>query len=197
MDKRSLINLVNTVSEDHLKINTICQCSPYIKDPKVLDRLCREAIETDNHRFREALIKTLKGNPDEANRRFSQIALCSKDPKHRRWALINLSLMECRDAKEAVTHGLRDTHRSVRIAAAFNTGLYDDSDVVNAFEIFFERNRFSLVLDGLRQASKPLLPLVNKVKKTFSEYYHYNDIRGVGDKNPFETISGVPADVTR
>lgn len=185
MDKRSLINLVNTVSEDHLKINAIRQSGPYIKDAKVLDALCRKAIETDNQRFREALIQTLKGNPDEANRRFSQIAICAKDPTHRRWALINLSLMECRDAKEAVVQGLRDTHRSVRIAAAFNTGLYDDSDMVNAFEMFFERNRFSLALDGLRQATKPLLPLINRVKKIYSEYYRYDDNRGVGDKNSF------------
>ena len=185
MDKRSLINLVNTVSEDHLKINAIRQSGPYIKDPKVLDRLCREAIETNNHRFREALIKTLKGSPDEANRRFSQIALCAKDPAHRRWALINLSLMACRDAKEAVMQGLRDSHRSVRIAAAFNVGLYDDSDMVNAFEIFFERNRFSLVLDGLRQATKPFLPLIDKAKKTFNEYYHFDDNRGVADNEPF------------
>ena len=81
--------------------------------------------------------------------------------------------------------GLKDTHRSVRIAAAFNTGLYDDSDLVNAFEIFFERNRFSFVLDGIRQASKPLLPLIKKVKKTFREYYHYDDARAVGDENSF------------
>ena len=185
MDKRSLINLVNTVSEDHLKINAIRPSGPHIKDAKVLDAFCREAIETDNHRFREALIQILKGNPDEANRRFSQIALCAKDPKHRRWALINLSLMECRDAKEAVMQGLRDTHRSVRIAAAFNTGLYDDSDVVNAFEMFFECNRFALFLDGVRQAGKPLLPLIKKVKKTFREYYHYDDTRGFGDENSF------------
>ena len=185
MDKRSLINLVNTVSEDHLKINAIRQSGPYLRNAKILDALCREAIETDSHRFRDALIKTLKGNPEEANRRFAQIALCAKNPAHRRWALINLSLMECRDAKEAVMQGLRDTHRSVRIAAAFNTGLYDDSDVVNAFEIFFERNRFSLVLDGVHQAAKPLLPLINKVKKIYSEYYHFDDTGRVGDENSF------------
>jgi hypothetical protein len=185
MNKRSLMNLVNTASKDHLKINRIRQSDPYIKDPKFLDRLCREAIETDNHRFREALIKTLKGNPEEANRRFSQVALCAKDPAHRRWALINLSLMECRNAREAVMQGLRDTHRSVRIAAAFNTGLYDDSDMVNAFEIFFERNRFSLVADGLRQASKPLLPLIDKAKKIYNEYYRLEDNREAVDKNSF------------
>jgi hypothetical protein len=93
--------------------------------------------------------------------------------------------MECRDAREAVMQGLRDTHRSVRIAAAFNTGLYDDSDMVNAFEIFFERNRFSLVVDGLRQASKPLLPLIDKAKKIYNEYYRLEDNREAVDKNSF------------
>jgi hypothetical protein len=64
------------ISEDHLKTNAIHPSGPHIKDAKVLDALCREAIETDNHRFREALIQILKSNPDEANRRFSQMALC-------------------------------------------------------------------------------------------------------------------------
>ena len=189
MDKRSLINLVNTVSEDHLKINAIRQLDPNIKDADVLNALCREAIETDSHRVRDALIRTLKGNQDEANRRFSQIAIYAKDTTHRRWALINLSLMECHDAKEAVMQGLRDTHRSVRIAAAFNAGLYDDSDVVNALELFFERDRFLLVLDGVRQAGKSLLPLIKKLKKLYSEYYRQDDTNGEGDVNSF---SGYP-----
>lgn len=178
MDKGLLIDLVDTASEDYLKIDIIRQLGPHINDAKVLDALCREAIETGSHRVRDALIQMLKGNPEEANRRFSQIAIWAKYPAHRRWALINLSLMECRDAKEAVIHGLRDMHRSVRIAAAFNTGLYDDHDVVNAFELFFERNRFWLVLDCLRHASNPLLPIVEKVKKIYGEYYHCEDTKG-------------------
>ena len=178
MDKRDLLSLLNKVSEDHWKINAIRQLGPYIKDAEVQDALCRGAIETASHHVRDALIQTLKGNPDEANRRFSQIALSAKDPTHRRWALINLSLMECRDAKEAIMQGLRDTHRSVRIAAAFNTGLYDDRDVVNALEMFFERNRFMLVLDGLCQAGKRLFPLIEKAKKIYTAYYHHEDKKG-------------------
>ena len=178
MDRRELLNLLNEVSEDQLKINAIRHSSPHINDAKVLDVLCREALETDSHHVRNALIQTLKGNPEEANRRFSQIALCAKDPTHRRWALINLSLMECRDAKEAVMQGLRDPRRSVRIAAAFNTGLYDDRDVVNAFEMFFERNRFMLVLDGLCQGGKHLFPLIEKAKKIYAENYQHEDKKG-------------------
>lgn len=178
MDKFELMKLLIETSEDHLKINAICQLVSYIDDSKVLDALCCEAIETDSHRIREALIKTLKGNQEEANRRFSRIAICAKNPTHRRWALINLSLMECCYAKEAVMQGLRDTHRSVRFAAAFNAGLYYDSDVVNALELFFERNRFLLVLDGVRQAGKPLLPLIKKLMKIYSDFYHHDDTKG-------------------
>jgi hypothetical protein len=178
MDKLELMKLLNEVSEDDLKINTIQKLGPYIDDAKVLDALCFEAIETDSHRVRDELVRTLKNNRGEANRRFSRIAIFEKDPRHRRWALISLSLMECDDAKEAVMQGLRDTHRSVRLAAAFNAGLYHDSDVVNALELFFERNRFWLVLDGLCQAGKPLLPLIKKVKKIYSEYHHYDETKG-------------------
>jgi anti-anti-sigma factor len=178
MDKGLLINLVNTVSEDHLKIDAIRRLGTYINDSRVLDVLCREAVETDRRHVRDASIRTLKGNSEEANRRFSRIAICAKNPTHRRWALITLSLMECCYAKEAVMQGLRDTHRSVRFAAAFNAGLYYDSDVVNALELFFERNRFLLVLDGLCQAGKPLLPLIKKVKEKYRDYYRHDDTKG-------------------
>ena len=178
MEKGLLIDLVDTASEDFFKMDIIRQLGPYINDAKVLDALCREAVETDSHRVRDALIQILKGNPVEASRRFSQIAICANYPAHRRWALISLSLMECRDAKEAVMNGLRDRHRSVRIAAAFNAGLYDDREVVNALELFFERDRFWLVIDGLRQAGNPLLPLVEKVKKTYGDYHHTREPKG-------------------
>ena len=185
MNKLELMIRLNEVSEDHFKVDAIRQLGPYIEDPKVLDALCREAIETDSHRVREALIKTLKANPEEANRRFSRIAICAKNPTHRRWALINLSLMECCYAKEAVMQGLQDTHRSVRFAAAFNAGLYYDSDVVNALELFFERHRFLLVLDSVRQVGKPLSPLIKKLKKIYNEYYHHEDTKGDSNENSF------------
>ena len=175
MDKLSLMNLVNAVSENPLKTDAIRKIEPYTNDTDVLDAMCREAIETDSHRVRKAMIKTLKCNGDQANRRFSHIARCAKDPTDRRWALINLSLMECPNAKEAVLQGLKDPHRSVRIAAAFNAGLYCDTDVVNALELFFERHRPLLVLDGVCQAVKPLLPLMKKLGRVYSQYYRHDD----------------------
>lgn len=171
------MKLLNEVSEDHLKLSAIRRLGPHINDAKVLDALCHEAIDTVSPCVRDELIRTLKGNRGEAIRRFSRSAICAKNPTHRRWALINLSLMECDDAKEAVIQGLRDPHRSVRFAAAFNASLYYDSEVVNALELFFERNRFLLVLDGLCQAGKPLLPLIKKVINIYRDYDRHEDTK--------------------
>jgi len=115
-------------------------------DSSVLDSLCKNAVETKDYEFREALIAILKNNVEEACKRFSDYTIQSPDPIQRRWALVNLSLMECRTAKEAVLHGLRDPVRKVRIAAALNAGLYDDQEVLTALEHFFATNRWACVL---------------------------------------------------
>ena len=177
MNKQSLMVLLNTVSEDNSTIDTILQLGPYIDDEKVVDVLFRKAIETDDYLVREALIKTLKGNPYEANRRFTRIAICAKDPIYRRWAFINLSLMGCSNAKDAVMQGLRDPQRSVRIAAALNIGLYCESDVVNELELFFERNRHFLVFDSFCRAVKSLWSLIIKFKRHYRDNFHCDDTK--------------------
>ena len=119
-------------------------------DSSVLDSLCKNAVETKDHEFREALIEILKINSEEAYKRFVTYALHSPDPIQRRWALVNLSLMECGTAKEAVLNGLRDPDTEVRIAAAMNAGLYDDQEVLAALEHFFATNRFACVRNFAR-----------------------------------------------
>ena len=101
MNKQWLMNQVNSDSEEFSQIEAVRRLGPYIDDTEVLDSLCRAAVETDNRRVREILISTLKNNQDEVNRRFSQIAIHAENPTHRRWALINLSLMECGNAKKS------------------------------------------------------------------------------------------------
>ena len=113
----------------------------------VLDHLCKVAVETDFFDVREALIETLKDNADEANKRFTDYAMQSSDPSRRRWALINLSLMECQTAKDAVLKGLQDPFSEVRNAAVFHAALYDDEDVLAALEHFFEIH----TIDGFPQ----------------------------------------------
>jgi HEAT repeat protein len=47
---------------------------------------------------------------------------------------------------DQVISGLSDPDASVRKAAALNTGLYDDKDVLDAQERYFEKHRFGLTL---------------------------------------------------
>lgn len=163
-------------SEGRSKIDAVCRLDPHFNDDDVLDLLVREAIDTDSRRVREAAIKTLKENPIEANRRFCRIARCSENPTDRRGALICLSLMECRNAKTAVLQGLNDPHRSVRIAAAVHIGLYNDPDVIDAFELFFERDRPFFIMDGVCSAFKPLVPLMKKIGKTCGRRLGHHDL---------------------
>jgi hypothetical protein len=115
-------------------------------DSSVLDLLCKAAVETKHYDVREALIDILKNNREKANKRFIDYALHSPNANRRRWALINLSLMECRTAKKAVLEGLKDPQKKARIAAALDAGLYGDQEVLAALEHFFTTNRFACVL---------------------------------------------------
>ncbi len=119
-------------------------------DSRVLDSLCKNAVETKDYEFRETLLDILKNNAEEAHKRFIDYAVHSPDPIQRRWALVNLSLMECRTAKEAVLNGLWDPDQEVRMAAAMNAGLYDDREVLAALEHFFATNRFACVRNFAR-----------------------------------------------
>ena len=166
MDKQMLMDLVGQNSEERSKIDACRRLCPYIHDPDVLEALCREAIANDSFRVREAAIQALKEDPEAANRRFCRIARRSPNPARRRWALICLSLIACRNAKAAVLQGLNDPHRSVRTAAAFNAGLYCDPDVLNALELFFERDRPLFVMDGLCAAVKPFVPMMKRIGET-------------------------------
>ena len=113
---------------------------------EVMDALCLAAVRTDSHKLRETLIEVLETNSAGACVRFSNDALWSQNPTVRKWALVNLSLMRCRDAKDAVISGLYDVDAAVRMAAAINTGLYDDADVKAALDFYFEHHRLDLAL---------------------------------------------------
>ena len=182
MDKQSLIDRINEHSEERSKIDVIGKLTPFVDEVDVLAALCREAVETDSHHVRETVIKALKGNPEAANRRFCWMARCSENPIHRRWALICLSLMECRNAKAAILQGLNDSHRSVRVAAVFHVGLYSDPDLLNAFELFFERDRPLFVMEGVCEAVKPFVPLMKKMGKIYSRYLRHDE-RTVENRN--------------
>lgn len=125
-------------SETTAKIKGAYGLMPFVHDSRVLDVLCEAAVTTTRHRFRCALIDILKGNAAGACKRFSDDVLWSKNPTARKWALVNLSLMGCKDAKNAVISGLYDPDATVREAAALNVGLYADETVQAVFDRYFE-----------------------------------------------------------
>lgn len=124
-------------ADEQKKISVVYRLKRYTSDPAVLECMCAAAVETESYRLREALLETLKSEFEKSTRRFVDYATRSSNSRHRCWALVNLSLMGCRTAKEAILTSLRDREYSIRMAAAFNCGLYDDVDVLEALDDVF------------------------------------------------------------
>ncbi len=150
MNQQQLKGCMKKASTRQEYMATKDQNQPVTMGSSVLDALCQNAVETKDYEFREALLDILKNNAEEVHKRFIDYAVHSPDPIQRRWALVNLSLMECGTAREAVLSGLRDPNTEVRIAAAMNAGLYDDREVLAALEHFFATNRFACVRNFAR-----------------------------------------------
>lgn len=147
--------LVGASSIPH-RIGAARRLSLYTHENRVMDALCAAAVRTDCRELREVIIEALGSNPAGACTRFTDDALWSQDSTVRRWALVNLSLMGCRKAAEAVISGFYDPDPAVREAAAMNVGLYNDRDVHEAFTHYFEQQRLDLllaVIDGRRKTA--------------------------------------------
>lgn len=172
-------------SDSREKIKAVRALAPFTDDLRVMEALCEAAVTTTSHRLREHLIEALKFNPAGACMRFAEEALWSPTPSRRQWALVNLSLLDCREASEAVIHGLNDPHASVRRAAAMSAGLYDDAEVLRALERYFEKHRFELTLSFIGAG-------VNALRKKPVQAGHKNGSRhpaGVADSS-FPAIGG-------
>ncbi|MGD8290145.1 MAG: HEAT repeat domain-containing protein [Desulfobacterales bacterium] len=148
MEKQSLLNLFINPSSEDSQIDAARRLDKYICDKGVLHILCTIAVEAVSDKLREAVIKTLKLRAEEANRWFKNCAVHSPIPAERRRALIALSLMECQTAQDAIIGGLQDSHRSVRVGAALNAGLYYDKEVLKALENYFEKNPLDFALES-------------------------------------------------
>ena len=153
MDLQHCLDQLMGLSDNQTKMETARRLETFTDNSKVMDVLCTAAVYTDHHGLREVLLDVLKNNPAGAYVRFSDYALWSKDPVARKHALVNLSLMGCREAKNAVISGLYDPDASVRKAAAMSAGLYDDKNVQLVLEHYFETHRleltFSFISGGL------------------------------------------------
>ena len=139
-----LINQLKETQEDRLMINMVQQLRPYMADRDVLTALCSVSVKSIDPQLRNEIIRAIQSNRTAAKQWFIDCALISPKSSERRWALINLSLMQCRSAKTAVLKGLKDLSRKVRIAAAFNLGLYYDDEVIKALETYFVTGQFDV-----------------------------------------------------
>ena len=149
MNKHQLVHTLRCDSGHAEKISAARQLQAHLCDIDVIRALCFESIKTDSHKLRACIIGILKNRSHLANKCFAYIAMHARRTGVRKWALVNLSLMECVDAKEAVIKGLSDTSKAVQSAAALNIGLYHDPEFQKEVERFFKKNRLEYVIFNL------------------------------------------------
>lgn len=140
MSKKTLIATLFKDIDESKKVSAIRELEGYLSETDVVLALCLVALQTESHALRSFIIQALKRIADKVNPYFAHMAVNACSATQRKWALVNLSLMECNSAKAAVICGLRDSSRLVQQAAALNIGLYRDADFLQEVERFFERN---------------------------------------------------------
>ena len=140
MNKEMLIATLFKDIDESNKISAIRELEGFLSDTDVVLALCLVTLQTESHELRSFIIQSLKGIADKVNPYFAHMAVNGGSATLRKWALVNLSLMECKSAKAAVISGLKDSSRLVQQAAALNIGLYRDADFLKEVESFFERN---------------------------------------------------------
>lgn len=146
MKKQAMIYALKHESDETKRLSIVRKLRGYLDEIDVIRALCQICVQTDSHKLRTSIIELLKAREAIANQYFAYIAIYAKRDDVRKWALVNLSLMECRHAKLAVTRGLRDASSSVQKAAAMNIGLYNDPDFVKEVENYFQRNHLDIML---------------------------------------------------
>ena len=149
MNLQPLIDQLIAFPDDRTAMESVRQLSTHTDDVQVMSALCALAVKAVSHALRNVLIDVLSANPAGAVIRFSDYALWSQNPSERKWALVNLSLMGCREAQDAVISGLYDPDPSVRQAAALSTGLYNDCGVQTALGHCIENLRLDMATAGL------------------------------------------------
>ncbi|MFZ0131558.1 MAG: hypothetical protein WAK95_03375 [Desulfobacterales bacterium] len=157
MKNSVLLSQLKDTYKDTLPLDSVQELERLTVDADFINVLCSMSVESVSHELRTEIIKMLQSNEVDANEWFKDCALKSPKSSCRRWALINLSLMQCKTAKVAVLKGLKDRCRKVRIAAAFNAGLYRDDDVLTALEHYFETERFDFAWDIITDEVKKLI----------------------------------------
>jgi hypothetical protein len=130
--------------------------------------MCDLAIKTLEMDVRLAVLEMLELKAAErAADYFSVIALNGTD-RQRRWAYMNLSLIECRSKKEVVIRGLYDLDPAVRRAAAMSAGLYLDDDFLQAIIFYFERSEYDYLSDIIFHTPERIRLVFTQIKSKIS-----------------------------
>jgi HEAT repeat protein len=103
--------------------------------------LCQVSIETMDHEVRCAILDVLKTNHLKTASELLADYAETGSVRQRKWAFVNLSLMECKTQRRIVLNGLKDPSVFVRRSAALNAGLYQDDNFIQELVIYFETNR--------------------------------------------------------
>jgi len=140
MGKHTLIAALFRDIDESEKKSAVRKLQNLLTETDVVLALCLVTLQTESHELRSYIIQALKSIAETVNPYFARMAVNAQSATMRKWALVNLSLMECKNAKTAVMSGLRDSSHLVQQAAALNIGLYRDPDFLKEVEVFFERN---------------------------------------------------------
>jgi HEAT repeat protein len=130
---------------------------------EMIEVLCQVAIETLDHEVRCAILDILKTKHLEtASGIFAHYAERGVE-RERKWALVNLSIIECKTQRSIVLKGLKDPSVQVRRSAALNAGLYQDDDFLKEIITYFETNRHDFLHELAFRASERIIRAI-KIK---------------------------------
>jgi hypothetical protein len=130
-------------------------------------KLCVVAIETMDNEVRYAILDLLKTQfAKKASDLFADYAANGTD-RQRKWAFVNLSLLECGTKRDLVLKGLKDPVASVRGAAALNAGLYNDDVFVKGIVDYFQNHKHDKLQEFISRTSEKV---IQGLKKTKSKY---------------------------
>jgi hypothetical protein len=164
MDIHSDLARLHRGSDETAQLAAIKQLSPHAQESLVFDALCAVALKTANATIRHNIIRLLKPQTEKACHRFTQAAENTPSPQERRWALVNLSLLNCRsiEAQTAIRNGLNHPDFESQQAAVMSTGLFEDPDFLMEVERFMERNRFFFSKENVRVTASKIAEFINR-----------------------------------
>jgi hypothetical protein len=159
--KKLLIEITKNVDMQHDELIEFVQ-NPGSDD--LIEKLCVVAIETMDNEVRCAILDLLKTQfVKKASDLFADYAANGTD-RQRKWAFVNLSLIECGTKRDHILKGLKDPVASVRRSAALNVGLYHDDVFVSGIVDYFENQRRDLLRELVIRASEKVIQRLRKLK---------------------------------